>query len=138
MRGAPHNGFALLILPISPRVSRAALGLLSRRQDFQRQQRESLVAASAVRSRFDDDNGEGEQIVQPDPNQSIDAPHANRLSRLAAQHQQLLTQDEALCLVAQREIQTQNTARASSDLPTRTSHVAVTHLPHVLTWSNFD
>jgi hypothetical protein len=37
MRGAPHNGFSLLIRWMSSRSSRLTLGLPGRPRDFQRQ-----------------------------------------------------------------------------------------------------
>jgi hypothetical protein len=49
--------------------------------------------------RLYDDNGihhRREQSKQPDQNQTVDVPQADPLSRLAAQHQQLLAKNEDL------------------------------------------
>src|SRR4029450_2266704 len=100
MRGAPHNGLAMLICRINCRISAGTDGRPGRDLDFQRPVISETCAMPANNGiRPNDDErlaGLRKQLADPAQNYPVDGPKWHPTGATSSQHDDLLPQHEDL------------------------------------------
>jgi hypothetical protein len=97
MRGAPHNGLAMLISRISRRISNGTVGRPQRCRDFQRQYNLKPATDHGVRlhnrQRLDSFR---RQTIQPNKDQAIHGTEGQSLRLVPSLDVKLMTKDQDL------------------------------------------